>query len=63
MNNTVRTILIAVVSAIVSVSVYKWFEEPQQVIIRETVPAVYTKKVETETQIRNNQTTTSPQRF
>lgn len=63
MNNIGKTILVAVISAIVSVSLYKWFEEPQQVIIRETVPAVYTKKVETEPAIQSSQVpSTSPQR-
>ncbi len=33
---------VALVSSFSSVAVYKYFEEPQQVIIRETVPAQYT---------------------
>lgn len=42
MKNTIGMILVAVLSAVLSIAGYKYFEEPQQVIIREEVPARYT---------------------
>ena len=46
MKNIVQTILVAFFSALVAILIYRQFEEPQQVIIREAAPAVYTKKIE-----------------
>ncbi len=42
MKNLVLLTAVSVLSALVSVSVYKYFESPREVIVRETVPARYT---------------------
>ncbi|MEM1320409.1 MAG: Do family serine endopeptidase [Bacteroidota bacterium] len=42
MKNFGLIILASVISAIVSVSLYRYFEEPREVIIRESAPAMYT---------------------
>jgi len=42
MKNIGLIVLVSVLSAIVSVSAYKYFEEPREVIIRESNPAMYT---------------------
>ncbi len=42
MKNTIGMIVVALLSAVLSIAGYKYFEEPQQVIIREEVPARYT---------------------
>ena len=42
MKNIGLIVLVSVLSAIVSVSAYKYFEEPREVIIRDSSPAMYT---------------------
>ena len=42
MKNLVLVIIVSVLSAAISVSVYKYFEKPQSIIIREQVPVRYT---------------------
>ncbi len=46
MKNLVLVTVVSVLSAVVSVSFYKYFEEPQGIIIREQVPVRYTNFVE-----------------
>ncbi len=50
MKNLVLVIAVSVISAIVSVLVYKQFEEPQGIIIREQVPVKYTNFNEEQSQ-------------
>ena len=59
MKNIGQIILVSVISAVVSVSLYRYFEEPQQVIIRETAPVVYTNYNE-EANATPNNTNNSP---
>ena len=42
MKNTAQTILVAIISSLLTIIAYQWFVEPQQVIIKEPAPAVYT---------------------
>lgn len=42
MKNISLTILASFISAILAIVIYKYFEKPQEVVIRETVPARYT---------------------
>ena len=41
MKNLVHVVIVSVISALISVSAYKYFEEPQGVIIREQIPVKY----------------------
>ena len=43
MKNLVLVTVVSVLSALISVSVYKHFEKPQEVIIRDQAPVRYTK--------------------
>ena len=42
MKNLGLIVLVSLISAVISVSLYKYFEDPREVIIRESVPALYT---------------------
>jgi Do/DeqQ family serine protease len=55
MKNLVHLVIVSVISALISVSAYKYFEEPQGVIIREQIPVRYANFTE-------DQNLTSPQR-
>ena len=55
MKNLVLVTVVSVLSALISVSAYKYFEEPQNVIIREQVPVRYANFAEDQNNIPNTQ--------
>lgn len=55
MKNLVLVTVVSVLSAVISVSVYKYFEEPQGIVVREQVPVRYTN-------FTSDQNATNPQR-
>ena len=65
MKNLVLVAVVSVVSALTSVSAYKYFEEPQDVIIREQIPVRYANftKDQNEVNTQRNFISSSPTNF